>query len=64
MEERATQRGVSAYTTWSVEKDGVQGRGLPYGEGENSVVDFRSHSLCLGGEANALLVDVNFGFAT
>ena len=41
MEEKAIQRGESAHTTWSVEKNGVQGRGLPYGEEENSVVNFR-----------------------
>ena len=45
VEEKAMQRGASAYTTWSVEKDGVQGRRLPYGEGGNSVVNFRTCSL-------------------
>ena len=35
-------RGASAYTTWSVEKDGTRRRGLPYGEEGNHVVDFRA----------------------
>ena len=47
MEEKATQRGESAYTTWSVEKDSVQGRGFPYREEKKCVVDFRTQSLCL-----------------
>ena len=47
MEEKAIQRGESAYTTWSVEKDSVQGRGFPYGEEEKCVVVFRTRSLCL-----------------
>ena len=38
------QRGASAHTTWSVEKDGVQGRGIPYGEGGNCVMDFRTRN--------------------
>ena len=29
------QRGVSAYTTWSIELEGVRRKGLPYGEDEN-----------------------------
>ena len=57
VENRLTLRGES-------KKMACGGRGFRYGEEENSVVDFRTHSLCLGGEANALLVDVNFGFAT
>ena len=55
MEEKATQRGVSAYTTWSVEKDGVQGRGFPYGEAENCVKNFQKHTLGLSGKALAVL---------
>ena len=55
MEEKATQRGVSAYTTWSVEKDGVQGRGFPYGEAENCVKNFQKHMLGLSGKAHAVL---------
>ena len=55
MEEKATQRGASAYTTWSVEKDGVQRRHFPYKEAGNHVKDFRSSSLCLSGEASAVL---------
>ena len=30
VEERATQRGVSAYTTWSIEKETVQHRPIPH----------------------------------
>ena len=35
-------RGASAYTTWSVEKDGTRRWRLPYGEEGNHVVDFRA----------------------
>jgi hypothetical protein len=55
MEEKATQRGVSAYKTWSVEKDGVQGRGFPYGEAENCVKNFQKHTLGLSEKAHAVL---------
>ena len=55
VEEKATQRGASAYTAWSVEKDGVQRRHFPYKEAGNHVKDFRSSSLCLSGEASAVL---------
>ena len=41
--------GAAAYTTWSVEKNGVQGKGFPCGKEENSVVNFRTCGLCLPG---------------
>ena len=41
VEEKATQRGASAYTAWSVEKCGVRERAFPYGEEEIYVVDFQ-----------------------
>jgi len=47
VEEKATQRGASADATWSVEKEGVRGRGLPQGEGGNDVVVFPNHFLLL-----------------
>ena len=47
VEEKAMLRGVLAYTTWSIEKDGVQRSGLPYGEEGNHVKDFRTCFLCL-----------------
>ena len=49
VEEKATQRGASADTAWSVEKDGVQRRHFPYKEAGNHVKDLRSSSLCLSG---------------
>ena len=55
MEEKVTQRGASAYTAWSVEKDGVQRRHFPYKEAGNHVKDFRSSSLCISREASAVL---------
>ena len=50
-----TLRGASAYTAWSVEKDGVQRRHFPYKEAGNHVKDFRSSSLCISREASAVL---------
>jgi hypothetical protein len=44
VEEKAMQRGASAHTTWSVEKDGVQGREFPHREGGNGVVIFRTRN--------------------
>ena len=49
------QRGAWADATWSVEKDGVQGRGFPYGEAENCVKNFQKHTLGLSGKALAVL---------
>ena len=46
------QRGVSAYTTWSIELEGVRRKGLPYGEDENCVVNFRTYSLCRFAQTN------------
>ena len=50
VEEKATLRGELAYTTWSIEEHAVQGSEFPYGEEENSVVNFRAHSLRLLGK--------------
>jgi len=47
VEEKATQRGASAYTTWSVEKCGVRERAFPYGEEEIYVVDFQALNLLI-----------------
>ena len=49
------QRGAWVDATWSVEKDGVQGRGFPYGEAENCVKNFQKHTLDLSGKAHAVL---------
>ena len=46
-EEKSTQRGESANITWSVEKDGVRGKGFPHREGENSVNNFQERMLSL-----------------
>ena len=54
VKEWAIQRGESAYTTWSIEWEGVRRKGLPYGEDENCVVDFRTQNLCLFVEAYAV----------
>ena len=61
MEEKAMQRGVSVDATWSVGKDGERGRGLPYGEEENHVKDFRALGLWLSGEAYAEPPDLDLG---
>ena len=61
MEEKAMQRGVSVDATWSVGKDGERGRGLPYGEEENHVKDFRALGLWLSGEAYAEPPDLALG---
>lgn len=45
VEERATQRGVSAYTTWNIEENTVRGWKFLQGEEENCVVIFRTYSL-------------------
>ena len=42
VEGRATQRGVSAYTTWSIEKEGVQHRPIPHVAAQNHVRNFRA----------------------
>ena len=45
VEERATQRAVSAYITWSVEEDGLERRVFPHGEEGFCVVNFPTHIL-------------------
>ena len=61
VEEKAMQRGVSVVATWSVGKDGERGRGLPYGEEENHVKDFRALGLWFSGEAYAEPPDLALG---
>ena len=41
MEEKAILRGELVDTPWSVEKDGVRGRGFLHGAEEKSVVNYR-----------------------
>ena len=52
VEERATQRAVSAYITWSVEGDGLGRRVFPHGEAGFSVVDFPTRTIWLFREAH------------
>ena len=52
VEERATQRAVSAYITWSVEEDGLGRRVFPHGEAGFSVVDFPNRTLWFFREAH------------
>ena len=57
-------RGASAYTTWSVEGDGLKHREFLYGEEENHVKDFRALGLWLSGEAYAEPPDLALGGET